>query len=217
MVLKIGVVSQKGGVGKSTLCRMIACEYARSGWDVKIADMDTSQSTSYHWQQRRIQAGLEPQVAVEMFRRVADALKIASNYNLMIFDGAPHATQATLQIAQESDLLILPTGNALDDLEPTVRLAHELRQNGIPREKISIAFCRTGSSEAENREASDYVAQTGFYQLPGSIPEKTAYRRASDTGRAATETSHPSTNQRAADLMQAIVERINELTKQEAA
>ena len=42
MALKIGVVSQKGGVGKSTLCRLIACEYARNGWNVKIAIAQSS-------------------------------------------------------------------------------------------------------------------------------------------------------------------------------
>ena len=60
MAIKIGVVSQKGGVGKSTLARMIACEYAEAGWEVKIADMDLKQSTSYDWQQDRLAKGTEP-------------------------------------------------------------------------------------------------------------------------------------------------------------
>lgn len=38
--LIIGCISQKGGVGKSTLARLIAREYANSGWNVKIADLD---------------------------------------------------------------------------------------------------------------------------------------------------------------------------------
>ena len=47
MALVIGVVSQKGGVGKSTCARLIAREYAYAGWDVKIADLDVSQGTSF--------------------------------------------------------------------------------------------------------------------------------------------------------------------------
>lgn len=217
MTLKIGVVSQKGGVGKSTLCRMIACEYAKAGWNVKIADMDASQGTSFNWHSRRIGQGIEPQVSVEMFRRVSDVLKIADNHDLIIFDGAPHSTQATLQIAQESALVILPTGTALDDLEPTIRLAHELHQSGISREKIAISLCRVGNSDAENQEAADYIKSSGFFLLPGSLPEKTVYRRASDTGRAATETTHSSTNDRAAAVMKAIIARISQLNKQKAA
>jgi ABC-type transport system involved in cytochrome bd biosynthesis fused ATPase/permease subunit len=49
MALIIGVVSQKGGVGKSTIARLIARELAAQDWEVKIADLDISQATSYHW------------------------------------------------------------------------------------------------------------------------------------------------------------------------
>ena len=38
MTVMIGVVSQKGGVGKSTISRLVAREYAAAGWTVKIAD-----------------------------------------------------------------------------------------------------------------------------------------------------------------------------------
>jgi chromosome partitioning protein len=40
--------------------------------------------------------------------------------------------------------------------------------------------------------------------LTGSIPEKTAYRRASDEGRSLTETCFPSLNERADRLAQSI-------------
>ena len=216
MALKIGVVSQKGGVGKSTLCRMIACEYARGGWNVKIADMDASQGTSFNWQRRRIEQAVDPQVGVEMFRRVADVEKVADNYDLIVFDGAPHSTQQTLQIAQTSALTILPTGTALDDLEPTIRLAHELYRQEVPRDRMAIALCRVGNSEIENEEAASYIRTSGYLLLDGTIPERTVYRRASDTGRAATETSHRSTNERATGLMQSIVQRLEILTSQEA-
>ncbi|MBA3922086.1 MAG: ParA family protein, partial [Nostocaceae cyanobacterium] len=53
MTLQIGVVSQKGGVGKSTIARLLAREYAAAGWDVKIADLDIAQATSTNWKQRR--------------------------------------------------------------------------------------------------------------------------------------------------------------------
>ena len=75
MALVIGVVSQKGGVGKSTCARLIAREYAHAGWDVKIADLDVSQGTSFDWHVRRLQQQLEPSVAVERFGTVEQALK----------------------------------------------------------------------------------------------------------------------------------------------
>ena len=35
----ISLISQKGGVGKSTLARLLAVEIAKAGWRVKIADL----------------------------------------------------------------------------------------------------------------------------------------------------------------------------------
>ena len=116
----IGVVSQKGGVGKSTISRMIACEYSKANWSVKLADMDTSQGTSFQWQSRRLHNDISPEVSVELFKKVDQALKIADSFDLLVFDGAPHSTSGTLQIASSSDLIIIPTGTSLDDLIPTV-------------------------------------------------------------------------------------------------
>jgi chromosome partitioning protein len=217
MTLLIGAISQKGGVGKSTLVRLVAREYAAAGWNVKIADLDVSQGTSYNWQSRRLQNNVEPVIAVEQFSNIEQALKTASNYDLMLFDGAPHSNAATLKIAQKVDLIILPTGLSLDDLEPTIKLAHELRSNGIAPAKIVMAFCRVGDSEAELDEATRYIEQAGYHALPGSIPERTAYRRASDLGRSVTETNFSSLNKKAEQLAQAVVDIIDKQNKKGAA
>jgi chromosome partitioning protein len=123
VALLLGMISQKGGVGKSTLARLIAREYAAAGWNVKIADLDVSQGTSFNWQARRLQSGLDPVVPVERFGAVDQALKSHDHYDLMILDGAPHSTAATLKIAEAAHVVVLPTGLALDDLEPSVLLA----------------------------------------------------------------------------------------------
>src|SRR5947209_18909954 len=115
MATVLGLVSQKGGVGKSTLARLVAREYAAAGWNVKIADLDVSQGTSFNWQARRLQRAIEPAVAVERFGSVETAVKVAGVYDLLILDGAPHSTATTLKIAQASAAVILPTGLALDD------------------------------------------------------------------------------------------------------
>lgn len=208
MALIIGVVSQKGGVGKSTIARTIAAEYARHEWTVKIADLDTSQATSYHWHSRRLAQHLQPEIAVEQFARVQPALKLAVAYDLVVLDGAPHARDSTLEIARASDLVILPSGVSLDDLEPTVRLAHELKGANIPITKLIVVFCRVGDSQAELEEATTYIKAAGYPLLKGYLPERTGYRRASDVGKAATETAYHSLNQRADELVQGVVDRL---------
>ena len=212
MALIIGVVSQKGGVGKSTISRLIACQYASNEWNVKIADMDLAQGTSANWNRRRLQNSINPVVAVEQFMSVADALKSAKHHDLIVFDGAPHSTRTTLDIAKASDLIIIPTGVSLDDLEPTIRLAHELKQNKIDKNKIAIALSRIGNSDAEVEEAKAYIQQSGYHLFEGLIQEKTAIRRAQDEGRSATETLFKSINEKVDILMQSVVNRIETLT-----
>ena len=124
MTVFIGMVSQKGGVGKSTLSRLIAREYADAGWSVKIADLDVSQGTCFDWQSRRLEHVVTPDVPVERFGNISQALKVAHVYDLLIFDGKPYATSQTLDIAKSCDLLILPTGLSLDDLRPSVLLGY---------------------------------------------------------------------------------------------
>jgi chromosome partitioning protein len=213
MSLIVGVVSQKGGVGKSTLARLIAREYALAGWSVKIADLDVSQGTSFNWQSRRLQSGIVPVIPVERFGTVEQAIKVADHYDLLILDGPPHSTAGTLKIAQASLLTLLPTGLSLDDLEPSVLLAHELRKRGTAASKIVFALSRVGDSESEIEEARDYIRQAGYLVLAGSLPEKTAFRRASDEGRSLTETRFPSLNRRSDEMAQGIVDLITETQK----
>ena len=93
MACLIGVVSQKGGVGKSTLARLLAREVAAGGASVKIADLDIQQGTSFKWAARRAANGLTPEIRVETFANVKTALSEAAAFDVYIFDGAPHALE----------------------------------------------------------------------------------------------------------------------------
>ncbi|RZI45435.1 ParA family protein [Candidatus Finniella inopinata] len=211
MTLIIGMVSQKGGVGKSTLARLVAREYAQAGWQVKIADLDISQGTSTDWKQRREQSKIDPEIAVEPFRTVMQAMKVISIYDLLIFDGPPHSMSGTLEIAKTSHLMVLPTGLALDDLKPSVLLAHELTANQISADKIVFALCRVGDKENEILDAREYIKRAGYRTLTGSIPEKTGFRRASDEGKALSEVSFPTLRNRAEELAQAIIDEASHI------
>lgn len=80
----IGLIAQKGGVGKSTLSRLIAREFAGQGWAVKIADMDVSQSTCAEWCRLRQQHGIVPDIRVETFGRVGQAIADSERFDLLV-------------------------------------------------------------------------------------------------------------------------------------
>ncbi|WP_075882042.1 ParA family protein [Vreelandella massiliensis] len=209
----VGVISQKGGVGKSTLARAVATTYAAAGWNVKVADLDINQATSFSWLQRRLAREVEPVVAVETFGTVGQALKLADAYDLMVMDGAPHATRATVEIAKRAHLTVLPTGLSLDDLEPTVLLANALTgEHGVSVERIAVALVKTGDSPRELDEARSYLAATPYYVLDSQIPEKTAFRRAQDGGQSVVESPYKGPREQADALIQSLIDRLEAIS-----
>jgi chromosome partitioning protein len=203
----ISFLSQKGGVGKSTLSRAVACEAHKSGLLVKLADMDTQQGTSSEWHRERLNNGKEPIGSVEVFSTAANLLKSTNNSDLLVVDGAPRASAGTLEIAKISDLVVLPTCSSRDDLVPAVKLAYELIKNNIPKKNIAFALSRV-TTEAEIQEAREFIEQAGFTVLEGCLYEKTAYRQAQDSGLSVTETRYKTLNIKADTILESIIEYI---------
>src|SRR5882762_1498722 len=121
MASVIAFVSQKGGVGKSTMARGLAREAAQGGMSVKLADLDTQQGTSIDWHRTRLDSGIEPAISAEAYKTASQALAQVKRYDLLILDGPARTSQATLEIARASNLVVQPTGASLDDLRPAVR------------------------------------------------------------------------------------------------
>ena len=208
----IGMVSQKGGAGKSTLARLFARELAKDGFSVKIADLDTQQTTCTEWAADRAEAQLEPEIQVQPFGNLKTALAEAGRFDAYILDGRPHSSQQTLEIAQAADLVVIPTGQTKDDLRPAVKLAHSLVDAGLSAARIAFALVKTTNSDAELAAARAYLAQTDYTTLEGYLPVSTAYGIAHDAGKVVTETPHRSLNEKAERLAQAIIDRLATLT-----
>lgn len=208
MTVCISFISQKGGVGKSTMTRALAREASEQQLLVKIADLDTQQGTVVNWHRRRLDSNHKPVGSVESFKTAEQALhNINDTYDLLIVDGPARASKATLDIARQSDLVIQPTGASMDDLEPAILLFHELFKAGVPKSKLNFALCRIGT-DAELDVCKEYLSQTGYNVLSGCLFEKPAYRQAQNQGLSITETQYKSLNQKADELIQSIVDAI---------
>jgi chromosome partitioning protein len=217
MTYIIGMVSQKGGVGKSTLARMMVREFVEGGMRAKIADLDTQQQTCTNWAGRRAENRVEPEVQVQSFAAVKTAIEDAARFDVVILDGKPNASDQTYEIASASDLVVIPTGQTVDDLHPGVVLAHTLRKKNIAIERIVFAMFKTTGSERENEAARQYLTQAGYLVLDGEVPVSTGYGSASDMGKAITETSFRTLNERAAKLAQSVIDRMAEVAERAVA
>jgi chromosome partitioning protein len=209
MAIVIAFVSQKGGVGKSTLARALAREAAAGGMKVKVADLDVQQGTSVDWHRQRLAAGIEPVVAVQAYATATQALAEADGHDILIIDGPARTSQATAEIAKIADLVVQPTGASLDDLRPAVREFHGLVKAGVPIARLTFALNRIGTP-AEEADARAYLEEAGYGVLAGALVERPAYRQAQNAGHSVTETRFAALRERADALIQSLIDRVTE-------
>lgn len=210
-MISVACLSQKGGVGKSTLSRLIARTYAQGGWSVKIADFNVKQKTSVDWAALRMAQKVQPEIAAEAFTEVAKAFKL-SDIDLLVLDGKPDSDTQTISIAREANLVVIPTGVSADDLVPQIRFAQELKMRGVDSAKILFVLNKATESQAAINEAKRFIGAALFKVADTALPMKTAYVNAHNTGRALSETEYDSLNERAEALAQEIVNTLNALT-----
>jgi len=201
----IAFASQKGGVGKSTLCRALAVEAVRSGLATVVSDLDAAQGTVHEWARDRAKLGLQPSVNVRLCRTASEALDGAGEVDLLLVDGPAKADAETLALARVADLVVQPCGGGLDDLRPAIRTFNGLIDRGIPRDRLLMALIRVGS-EAEASSARDYLEVAGYACAAGWLPERLTYRTLHNSGQAVTEARVAGLRSVAEGLVQSIID-----------
>jgi chromosome partitioning protein len=204
----IGVVSQKGGVGKSTLCQLIACEAAAQGKTAKILDFDVKQMSSVDWVRARLEHDFDPPVEAEPTKDARKSLKLNRDYDLIVLDGAPGTPKRTAEMVMECDLIILPTGASRADLMPMLALARRISTLKHDASGPFFALCRV-LTDSEVAEARSQIEMAGFKTLDGELIERPGYRAAQNAGRGPSETAFPSLNVKAKKLAHAILARLD--------
>ena len=203
----VGVVSQKGGVGKSTLCQLIAREAAADGKSAKILDFDIKQMTSTDWVRARLESDLDPAIEAEPIKNIEKALKHNKGYDIIVLDGAPGAPRRTAELMPICDLIILPTGASRADLVPTLALARRIAEMKLATDGPVFALCRIMTA-AEAADARARIEEAGFETLAGELVERPGYRQAQNFGRSPTETPFPSLNDKARLLARSVLDRL---------
>jgi len=195
----VSLLGQKGGVGKSTLARALAVACARADINAALVDLDYRQRTSARWSETRPPTA-HGRFDTHTLQSIKAALPLLQRVDMLIVDTPGFITEETHEIAAYSNLVLLPTGASTDDLLPTLLLIEDLIRYGIKRERLLIALCRMFDTREE--EVARSVLKYGGYEvLAGSIPEEGEYRRTQNQGKTITETSDPSLNRRANELL----------------
>jgi chromosome partitioning protein len=202
----VSFIGQKGGVGKSALARVLAVGAARRGRSVLLADFDLEQLTCLEWNAARLRHEITPEIDVRSFKSLKKLRKSADSFDCIIADTRGLADDLTQDVAEESDVVFLPTGTSSDDLRPTLGLARRLAKHGAG-EKLAIILSKTGRSDRQLEAAVGQIELAGFKTLSAPWPLRDGFQSDFDVGRAGSETSNPHLKKIAEIVEQAMLER----------
>src|SRR6202012_6144106 len=141
-------VSQKGGVGKSTLACLLAVGAIHRGRKTLLADFDLDQLTCVEWGASRMRANLEPEVDTRAFKSVKKLRRAEGVADFIVADTRGLADDLSTEIAEDSDVVFLPTGVWGDDLRPTLSIARKLARRGAEG-RLLVVLSKVGRAETQ--------------------------------------------------------------------
>jgi chromosome partitioning protein len=182
-VRTVSLISQKGGVGKTTLATALGVEAAREGRKTIVLDVDPQASASF-WMDNRVGDSLA--VTAIPAARLGHVLSAAAeaNADLAIIDTPPFAKDIAFEAANRADFVLVPARPAVLDIMAMTRTLELLSTIGTPS-AVVLTFCPPVGREIT--EAEEAVSSLGAIMCPVRIGNRIAYARAQQEGLGAQE------------------------------
>ena len=195
----IAFISQKGGVGKSTLSQALATEARKKKLKTLLADCDHQQASSYQWSK------IQSKIPCQVFNSVKEIWPLANKYDLIVIDAPARTSQATQEIAEKADLIIQPTGASRLDLVPAVKEFHALKEVGIDKKKLLFIPLRL-SNQTETQVIQAYLKKTSYACSTFYVMEKASYKQIQNEGKTITEVKYKKLAQQAQKLIDSLLD-----------
>lgn len=189
-VMKVlGLLSRKGGVGKTTLALHLSVLAQAAGQRVLLIDLDPQGSAAAWWRAREADT---PQMEVAEPGRLRDLLETArgADVDLVIIDTRPSAEADAVQVAALSDFVLIPTRPAILDLRAILGTL-DVVKGGRHRASIVLNACPPPRGVGEASPTSDArkaLKAFGVPVAPMSIVHRAAMSHALVGGLAVSET-----------------------------
>lgn len=179
----LAILSQKGGVGKTTLATCLAVAAETAGTKAAVFDLDP-QATASFW--KDIRGGETPAVVSIQAVRLPSLLKAAeeAGTELVIIDGAAVARDVAFEAARAADYVLIPTKTAVFDTMSMMHTIEIVRQQGKP---FSIILTFVPPTGAEIKDAISAIKQLEAEICPIQIGNRKAFFRAQSEGKAVQE------------------------------
>lgn len=179
----ISIISQKGGVGKTTLATALAVAAKAEGKQAAIFDLDPQASASFWHDMREAET---PAVAAVPSSRLTHLLEAAdeSGCDIAIIDAPPFAKDIAFEAAHHADFILIPTRPAVLDVMAMTKTLDLVKYYSKPA-AVVLTFCPPLGRELADTE--DAIKHLGVILCPVRIGNRIAFSRAQQTGLAAQE------------------------------
>ena len=151
-------------------------------------------------------AGIEPEIDTRAFKSLKKLRKNESVVDLIVADTRGLADDLSTEIAEDSDVVFLPTGVSLDDLRPTLGLAGKLARRGAEG-RLVVVLSKVGRSEIQFAKAVETIEDAGYELLSEHWPQRDGFQSDLDAGRAGRESRNPHLREIAERMEQALWSR----------
>ncbi|ENN83803.1 plasmid partitioning protein ParA (plasmid) [Rhizobium freirei PRF 81] len=164
----IAFAHTKGGVGKSTLCLLIASELARGGTNVLIVDADQKQQSCLQWVKRCGEAGTLPQTLQAVAVTKTEELKLAlkrTDADVILIDVQGSMNDLLIAAIVASDLTLVPTKANVIEMVETVKL-FEWAETNLKRAPLRLVLNRVDGIDTNTAAFQDAVRMIRDNKLP---------------------------------------------------